>query len=869
MSNEPFFKRNTSAPAVIKNKKTTKVKSVGCAFCGLGKSCINPKIKPTGKGLKDILIITDYPSEEEDKQGKHVIDSATDILKKALSLNDVDLGRDCRRVHAVRCRPTKGLLKPAEMSNCRAALWKEIERAEPKLIIVLGVVASKVFLEDRWSKKFPPISALRGWSVPDRGAKCWVYYTFDLQYILESQYVPTVKTTFYSDIKNAINLLNKELITEKTLFNRKLKNGDKELIDIVTTKKDILNWFDIIQGVKLISIDYETSGIKPYKEGHYIRTCAISFYDESLNVYKTIAFPMLPEIQIAYVNKILKNKNIGKVAHFIPMEQAWGKVILKSNTLNWTWDTCLAAHVLDSRNKTAGLKFQTYVNFGLCDYSSHLEVYLKSEDEKDGNSFNKINLAPLEELLYYNGLDALYTLLLAKKQMKEIKIKKGYGYSLLHEGTKALCDVEYNGMPVDSAYCQSKEIEIQQEIENLKTELSNDKNIKAWKKEKGADFKLNSSKQLQKVLYEDLKLKPKKYTNKQVPSTDKESIAAYAKQVKFLKIMQEIKKKKTAMDFLKGWSRESVDGKLNPQFSLSVAETFRSACSHPNLQNIPVRDVDNQKLLRTAIKPSEGNQLLEVDFKGIEVCVSACYHKDPVMIAYIKDKSKDMHRDMAMQLFKLKKEEVSKPIRHLSKNGYVFPEFYGSYWKQVAPAVWDTIKEREPKTMDGIFLLDHLKQNGLGTLNLFTEHVKSVENDFWNRRFKVYAKWKEDRCNEYIKKGYLETLTGFRCSGPLKKNQIVNFPIQGSAFHCLLWTLIQLHKKIKKYKFKSEICSQVHDSLIINLVPEEKEEIFSSLKNIITKKLPEHFPWIIVPMELEAEITPIDGSWYDKKEINF
>ena len=82
-------------------------------------------------------------------------------------------------------------------------------------------------------------------------------------------------------------------------------------------------------------------------------------------------------------------------------------------------DTVIAAHVFDNRRGISGLKFQSYVNFGLPDYSKGMDKYLQG-DPKDANSFNHIYSAPKRVLLKYNAIDSLMTFWLAMKQRLEM-----------------------------------------------------------------------------------------------------------------------------------------------------------------------------------------------------------------------------------------------------------------------------------------------------------------------------------------------------------------------------------------------------------------------------------------------------------------
>jgi hypothetical protein len=72
-----------------------------------------------------------------------------------------------------------------------------------------------------------------------------------------------------------------------------------------------------------------------------------------------------------------------------------------------------------------------------------------------------------------------------------------------------------------------------------------------------------------------------------------------------------------------------------------------------------------------------------------------------------------------------------------------------------------------------------------------------VERKFWDERFPEYKQWKLEQEQFFRSHGYIDFYTGFRCAGALSKNEIANYSIQGSSFHCLLWTLIEVNKVAK------------------------------------------------------------------------
>jgi hypothetical protein len=259
------------------------------------------------------------------------------------------------------------------------------------------------------------------------------------------------------------------------------------------------------------------------------------------------------------------------------------------------------------------------------------------------------------------------------------------------------------------------------------------------------------------------------------------------------------------------------------------------------------------------------------------------------MMRYINDKSKDMHRDMAAQIYKLKPEQVGDAARHTGKNMFVFPQFYGDYWGNCARSMWEECnalkirirEENDDKEDTGRLILKHLKRQGIASLGEFDPRnkqsrpepgtfyhwVQQVERDFWNNRFRVYGKWKETWWQEYLRKGWARMYTGFVFSGSYRKNQVINYPVQGPAFHCLLESLIQLQDLIRKNRMKSLIIGQIHDSMLGDVPPEETQDYLAMAKEVMTRNIPKMWRWINVPLEIGVEIAFDGTSWADKVKV--
>lgn len=429
-------------------------------------------------------------------------------------------------------------------------------------------------------------------------------------------------------------------------------------------------------------------------------------------------------------------------------------------------------------------------------------------------------------------------------------------YQLFLQGTQVFAEVEQFGFRVDTEYYKAQYEAVGKQIQGLYEELRDSKLGQKWYDEFGAKRKLSSPQQLLQVL--------QKRFHVAVDSTAKDVLEEV--DLPELDTVAEIRRlDKVRGSFILPLIQEEVNGYLHPSFNLHLVRTHRSQSDSPNMQNVPKRDKRSLSLVRRGILPRPGHQLVEIDLSGAEVRTAACYNHDPKLITYIEDKSTDMHRDMASQCFKVALDNVSKELRYCGKNMFVFPEFYGSYYAQVAKAMWKA-RRKDIRLKDGTKLEDHMGLMGWKRYEDFEAHVRKVEEDFWGRRFKVYDEWKKDWYARYCKKGYFTTLTGFLCGGYMKFNEAVNFPLQGSAFHINLWATIQLHEWLKKTGKKSRILGQVHDSIILDCPPEELEIVVIKAHRLLTVNVRQHWDWIIVPLEVEAEVSAVDGNWSEMVE---
>lgn len=440
-------------------------------------------------------------------------------------------------------------------------------------------------------------------------------------------------------------------------------------------------------------------------------------------------------------------------------------------------------------------------------------------------------------------------------------------YKLFHDGTLAFADIENTGIRVDVSYLKKQYKKLTNEHNQIKKEIEQDKRAKEWEKKYGQKTNYNSTTQLSNMLYKEWGIKPTKTTAKGNAAVD-DSVLSKLDLPIVKNILRQRKILKIRDTYILGILNEQTDGFLHPSFNLHLVTSFRSSSDSPNFQNQPIREPIAGSIIRKAYLPlNKNHQIGEVDYSGIEVASNACINKDPNLISYIKDTTKDMHRDVAGECFLLKKNEIGKMIRYVGKNGFTFPAFYGSYYERIAPSMWGMISEHKLKTESGLSLKKHLSSKGIKNLSDFTSHIQKVENKFWNERFVVYDKWKRKTYKEYLKNGYVDIPTGFRAHGPMSKNEVTNYPGQGTAFHFLLWSFIQIHKWLKKEKMRTRIYGQIHDSIVFSFHKDEMMEVLKKTQQIMCHDILKEFPWICVPLKIEAEVSPLGKTWNEKREI--
>ena len=429
-------------------------------------------------------------------------------------------------------------------------------------------------------------------------------------------------------------------------------------------------------------------------------------------------------------------------------------------------------------------------------------------------------------------------------------------YELLHRGCIALGRAECHGMRIDTNVLAANKRQAQTEILDIDAWMRTQSEYTLQRRRFGSETNPMSREQLAVVLYADMGLP---YAGERgakgqylLPEERLEDIGtpystAFSRRAALEKALS---------TYLDGLEKEIVNGRVHPFFNLHNIITYRSSGDSPNIQNQPVREQWLAQLIRTIFVPDEDQVLIEIDFSGAEVIVAACYHQDPTMIEYLNN-GYDLHSAMAAELWRLS-GKVPKPVRQEAKGKFVFAEFYGDYYKQVGANLW--------KVSEDLGLKPHMETVGLRTEALFIEHVREVERRFWKQRFPIYDQWRERWWRAYCQRGVCYTHTGFRVWGNhFSRNQIINNPIQGSAFHCLLKSFIEIDRRLRDTNMRTRLIGQVHDSLLATAPRNEVAEFTGMANEVMTNWLAAQWPWLIIPMKIEVDAS--HENWFSKKPL--
>lgn len=391
-----------------------------CLNCKNRQCTLNPDLQMEGGFNKQILFISPRPNKITDAKARHLMSSDKKLLSDILDDMGISLKNDCGIIHAVRCigkDPSDA--KSTEIEACSRTTNARIKQLNPKLIFTLGSVPLQSLFFSVFDQRSGGVNKFRGWCFPVPDRNFWVAPLLDLAYVFDMVEKGQVEyeTLLKSDLENGLKKLNSPM-PEDILKQTEIKIVSAE------ESPDILNKAIKQNRGAWTAFDYETTGIKPHAPGHKVISIATAFENGGTIVF---LIDKTNKDQIAVVKEYLTTPKLKRIAHNMKFEHHWSTEFFRCTPV-WSWDTQLAAHMIDNREGITGLKHQALLYFGIKGYEEDIKPFLTAKNSNAKNNIEKLiaRKSGISKLLTYNAIDAITTLHLAKAQVRELLGKKAW-----------------------------------------------------------------------------------------------------------------------------------------------------------------------------------------------------------------------------------------------------------------------------------------------------------------------------------------------------------------------------------------------------------------------------------------------------------
>ncbi len=369
---------------------------------------------------------------------------------------------------------------------------------------------------------------------------------------------------------------------------------------------------------------------------------------------------------------------------------------------------------------------------------------------------------------------------------------------------RVLARMEVTGIAVDRAVLVRIAADLAEECRTLEQSIH---------ELAGGPFKINSVPQLRTVLYDQLGLTPARKT-KTGYSTDARTLEQLRGQhpiVERLLRYREVEKlRSTYGESLAAEVAE--DGRIHATFRQTVARTGRLSSDRPNLHNIPVRTEEGRRF-REAFVPSAGRTLLVADYDQIELRAIAHLSGDPGLTKAFAA-GEDIHRTVAARVFGVDRDEV-------------------------------TLAQRSTAKMVSYGLAYGMEAYGLSQrLAVPVEEAQAILEAYFEA-FPSVREYMDHAVAEAREVGY--TVTAFGRRRPLPdltsthyqlrqgaERQAMNAGIQGLAADLFKVALVRLDEGLESGGFDSDLVLQVHDEVLVDVVPDESEAVGALTEEALT-----------------------------------
>ncbi len=585
--------------------------------------------------------------------------------------------------------------------------------------------------------------------------------------------------------------------------------------DIILTMAQLDAWILRLEQSALIAIDTETTSLD-YTQAQLVGLSFAVQTGEAAYLPLAHAYPEVPtqlnrEIVLEKLRPLLENPNKHKVGQNLKYDYH----VLANHGITLQGisdDTMLASYVLDSTGKH-NLDFlaQKYLNLKTISY-----------EEVAGKGAKQLNFSEIaiETAAHYAAEDAdvcvrLHHALQAKLQA-QVELLKLYN-ALEMPLLSVLARLERNGVLIDDNLLIHQSMELSQQMMSLEQKAHD---------EAGHNFNLNSPKQIQTILYEQLQIPVIKRTPKGQPSTDESVLQELAEEYALPKLIIEhrslSKLKSTYTDKLPEQINVKT-GRVHTSYHQAVTATGRLSSSEPNLQNIPIRSPEGRKIRQAFIAP-EGYKIVAADYSQIELRIMAHLANDEGLITAFSQ-GEDIHRATAAEVFNVPLSDVTTDLRRKAK-AVNFGLIYGM-------SAFGLAKQ-----------LDVSRSDAQTYINAYFARYPGVKKYMDDTR--ILAK----------EQGYVETLFGRRLYLPeidsrnaalrqYAERTAINAPMQGTAADIIKRAMLTVDEWLLRGEIDVKMIMQVHDELVFEINEQDVDVAVEKIKSLMSSAAELTVPLIV------------------------
>ncbi len=595
---------------------------------------------------------------------------------------------------------------------------------------------------------------------------------------------------------------------------------DRSLYQMILTLEQLQACLAEIRAAGRMAVDLETTSLDPVRA----QIVGISLcWGPQLACYIPIShiyLGMPRQLKLATVLELLEPLLVDAAFPKYGQNHKYDWIVLKRAGVDMQGVSCdpmLASYVLDPSRNTHGLDDLAM---------THLNHTMISFAEVTGGK-GAFDAVEVDRATEYAAEDAEATLLLADKLTERLSAEPELEQlveTVELPLSRILAQMALRGVALDTASLQAMSAEALEQLREIEIEVQ---------REAGWEVNLNSPKQLQKLLFDDLGLTTGRKT-KTGFSTDADVLADLAIEHPMVASIVEYrtlaKLKNTYMDALPALVNPD-SGRVHTSYNQAVTATGRLSSSDPNLQNIPIRTEMGRRIRAAFIAP-RGRLLLSADYSQVELRVLAHLSRDPVLLDAFKD-GQDVHQRTASEVFGISPEEVSAEQRRVAK-AVNFGVIYGQ-------TDW-----------------------GLSRQLRIPKHVAGQYIESYFERYAGVQAFMDQTIEEARVSGVVMTLLGRRRPVPeinsrrrnarmYAERVVRNTPIQGTAADLMKLAMINVHRRLHELQLDAPMILTVHDELVIEVRPEQADEVAKVVEHVMA-----HVIELDVPLKVD---TGIGDNW--------